>query len=175
LCATRYRPVPRAKASSSQLDRRMIPVFVGVRHWLTFSFSVRAQALRFRPASRPSGSCSGACRPWPFPCDAPRAARCTNGSPMTRGSARHVNRAIRACCGRRAPPCSASRPSWPQRRRNAIKAVESPADHRNGRHIDPVIVIVLIIVLRPLGGASHRHRPHAASDPPKKCPGWETK
>jgi hypothetical protein len=125
-CATCYGRVPRAKASSSQLDRQIVPIIVGTRHWLTFSFSVRAQALRFRPASRPSGSCSGAYRPWPFRCGARRAARCTNGSPMTRGSARRVNRAIRACCGHRAPHYSARRPSRPQRRRNVIKGSRKP-------------------------------------------------
>src|ERR1700676_1470343 len=57
-------------------------------HWLTFSFSVRVPALRFQPASRPSGFCSRAFRASPCRYVARRAAKFTNGSPMTPGSVR---------------------------------------------------------------------------------------
>jgi hypothetical protein len=72
----------------------------GARHWLIFSFSVRARALRFRPGSRPSGFCSRACLASPCHCAARLAARCTSGSPMTPGSAPPANPAMEISCGR---------------------------------------------------------------------------
>jgi hypothetical protein len=94
----------------------------GARHWLTFSFSVRARACRFRPASRPSGFCSRAFLAWRCHCGARLAARCTSGSRMTRGSALPGRPAMRMCSTHRVPHCTPQRAAVVPKHRNEIKA-----------------------------------------------------
>jgi hypothetical protein len=108
--------------SSGATDRLVSPRIMGARHWLTFWFSVRARALRFRPVSRPSGFCSRACHASPFHCAARHAVKCTSGSPMTPGSAPPVNPAMRICSTHRALRCWRPRAAAAQRRRNEIAA-----------------------------------------------------
>jgi hypothetical protein len=70
----------------------------GARHWLIFSFSVRARAPRFQPASRPSGFCSRASPVSLCHCAARLAAKCTSGNPMTLGSAPPGRPAMEISC-----------------------------------------------------------------------------
>jgi hypothetical protein len=111
---------------------RVSPIIVGARHWLIFSFSVRARALRSRPASRPSGFCSRACPASPCPCAARLAAKCTSGSPMTPGSVPPGNPATRICSTHPAPHCSPHRAAMVPRRRNKIerRGPRSAASHQ---------------------------------------------
>jgi hypothetical protein len=70
----------------------------GARHWLIFSFSVRARALRFQPASRPSGFCSRAFPVSQCHCAARLADKCTSGNPTTLGSAPPGRPAMEISC-----------------------------------------------------------------------------
>jgi hypothetical protein len=103
----------------------------GVRHWLTFSFSVRARALRFQPASRPSGFCSRAFPASPCHCAVRLAAKSTSGSPTTRGSVTPGHPATRMCSTHRAPHCTPQRAAVAPKGRNETKA--TPVAHRRPR------------------------------------------
>ena len=109
------------RLSPTVFTNRLSPIIVGVRHWLIFSFNVRARGPRFQPASRPSGFCSRAFHVSPCHCAVRLVDKCTSGSPMTPGSAPPVNPAMRACSTHPGPRCTPPRAAMAQKRRNSYR------------------------------------------------------